>query len=100
MAKQLEYKLEKDIPPPTRFDKGSPEYVAMAKMKPGDSFEFPADRANLVQNTRTHLIREFPERAYMATNQKTIEINKLKVGRCWRLTDGSTRKYAKRKTTK
>lgn len=102
MAKQIEYKIEKNVPLTRgiRWDETMPEYVTMLKMKPGDSFEFPIERVRNVNNSRIHIIKEHPEMAFTATGEASLKLKKLKSGRCWRLLDGSTKKFKNRKSHK
>jgi hypothetical protein len=98
MAKLFEYKIEKNVPleRALRFDETQPEYLIMMKMKAGDSFEFPFERVRNVSNCRLHIIRDHPEMAFTATGEQSMINKKLKSGRCWRLEDGSTKKYKNR----
>ncbi len=98
----LEYKIEKNVPltRAARFDTESPEYITMLKLKPGESFEFPASRVRNVHNTRNHLQKTHPQMVFSTVGEASIIAKKLKTGRCWRLPDGSARKYSTRKKTK
>src|SRR5258708_2349917 len=97
-----EYKIEKNIPLVRRaghgFDETLPEYLAMSKMKIGDSFEFTRERINFFMNSRVHFRKQGSPLCFSTTSKEAFQKDSKKLtGRCWRVADNSR---LKRKSSK
>jgi hypothetical protein len=98
-----EYKIEKNIPVQRAgigklFDTSLPEFVTMMKLKVGDSFEFPRERANYIHNCRVHLRKTGSPLTFTFPTKNSFQKNpQMKTGRCWRVKDGSFKVHGARK---
>lgn len=100
--KLIEYKIEKNVPyvrsGPYPWDDTLPEYITMLKLKVGDSFEFPRERASKIQNCRVHLRKIGSPLCFTFTTINTFKLKpKLMTGRCWRIKDGSFKNMGSKK---
>jgi hypothetical protein len=103
IPKTFEYKIEKNIPIVRAgigklFDETLPEFVIMMKLKVGDSFEFPRERANFVHNCKVHLRKKGSPLTFTSPTIASFKKNpQKKTGRCWRVKDGSHKVHGPKK---
>lgn len=89
------YKIEEDIPIPSRLTDDSPEYLMLNSLKVNASFTFKLERNRYVLNAIQRLHREGSLRFIWRTISKNPPLRRV-----WRIKDGTVLRVRRDKTKK